>query len=104
MKKLIALALIIAMCLSLVACGGEESTVPVVGHWRFEKTQIDLVIKSDKTGTLSKGDNMVEFTWKFSEESGLLLLTSSDGEVEEVTYFKDDDTLYADSLTFTRVK
>lgn len=104
MKKLIALTLVIVMCLSLVACGGKNSKTPVIGTWRYEKAQVDLVIKSDHTGSMTKGDNKIEFTWKFDSKSNLLLLTASDGEVEEVTYFEDDDTLYADSWTFTRVK
>lgn len=104
MKKAIALTLVIVLCLSLVACGGKESKNPVVGTWRYEKGQVDLVIKADKTGSMSKGDDKIEFTWKFSAESNLLLLTASNGEVEEVNYFEDDDTLYAEGWTFTRVK
>ncbi len=104
MKKLISILLVLIMCLSLVACGEKGGANSVIGKWRYEKLQVDLVIKSDKTGSMTKGGDTIEFTWKFSSESNLLLLTSTDGEIEEVNYFEDDDTLYADGWTFTRVK
>lgn len=104
MKKFFAMILLVALCLSLIACGEKSDNIPIIGKWYYEAEQVDLVIKDDKTGSMTKGDSVIEFTWKFSTESNLLLLTATNGEIEEVTYFKDDDTLYADGWTFTRVK
>jgi hypothetical protein len=105
MKRILAIVLLAALCLSLVACGGDKgSKVSLVGKWHYAEEQVDLTINADKTGSMVVGERTVEFTWKFSAESNLLLLTSTDGEIEEVNYFKEDDTLYADGWTFTRVK
>ena len=129
MKKIIALLLVAVMSLSLVACGGgsennnnepqtnnsssqqetadnsqeenADSAVNLVGTWEYAEANSVLVLNDDGTGEETSNGAL---TWKYDEASSTLLITfTKNNWTEECTYFKDDDTIYVDQMTFSRV-
>ena len=130
MKKIIALLLVAVMCFSLAACGGDneasnnnepqtnnsetqqetadnsqeenaDSAVNLVGTWEYTEANSVLVLNEDGTGEETSNGAL---TWKYDEASSTLLITfTKNNWTEECTYFKDDDTIYVDQWTFSRV-
>ncbi|MCF2651217.1 hypothetical protein [Anaeromassilibacillus senegalensis] len=130
MKRLIALLLVAVMCFSLAACGGDKETsnnnepqtnnsetqqetadnsqeenadsaVNLVGTWEYTEANSVLVLNEDGTGEETSNGAL---TWKYDEASNTLFITFTENNwTEECTYFKDDDTIYVDQWTFSRV-
>ena len=67
MKKIFALALVVALCLSLVACGGEikKAEKAIVGEWKTLNGDV-TTFKDDGTGTAPYGGT---FSWKYNKET-----------------------------------
>jgi hypothetical protein len=104
MKKVLAIILLAALCLSLVACGG-KSFRGVEGKWECSSSYGDYVMTLNKggKGTMVMDGKSYECTWEFDSKSNFIAVTLN-GNTETGTYMEDSDTLYIDSLKFTRAK
>ena len=90
-KRVFALALVLAMSLSLVACGGS-----IEGTWSIEEDGIkgSWTFEDDGKGEMSIGGMSVDFTYE-TDGDELTITTELMGEKSEDTYTYeiDGDTL-----------
>lgn len=101
MKKILAMVLLAALCLSLVACGSESG---VTGKWECDYgSGYVMTLESGGKGTMLYGDESYDITYEFESKSNAIVVTLN-GNSESGNYMEDSDTLYIDGLTFTRVK
>lgn len=84
MKRIIAIALLLAMALSLVACGGGQEADPslaIVGKWKNEAGDV-MEFSADGTGTCALGASGTRAcTWKYD----------ADGDRFVINYSTSDD-------------
>ncbi len=71
MKRIVALALLAALCLSLIACGSgtPEPGKEIVGTWKNADGQT-MTFKADGTGTVPSTAGTSGCTWRYDEKSG----------------------------------
>jgi len=102
MKKLIAILLVAVMCLSLVACGGNNASAgkAIVGEWK-DANGNTLIFNNDGTGVDAGGD---AFKWRYDSELecydistlGFSVTIETDNEIRYIhivnrTYYFIDD-------------
>lgn len=107
MKKIIATLLLAVMCLTLVACGEQNTTDAFIGTWENKKQTYTLVVNKDKTGSLAQkgedGENeTIEFTWIFDDATRTLILQSEEEGDIRLTYLEVNDTLVSAYTSFER--
>lgn len=100
MKRILAIVLLAALCLSLVACG---SKVSILGEWKTDNDKYVMTLEKDGKGTMKMDDETYDCTWEFDMQSRAVAITVN-GNTEIGTYMESSDTLYVDSLKFVRVK
>lgn len=80
MKRIIAIALLVVLALSLVACGGPQPIDPataIVGKWKNDEGAT-MEFKADGTGSCYLGSaGYRDCTWKYNAESGVFEINYS---------------------------
>ena len=119
MKKAISLLLALVLCLSLCACGGGNSedadlnetakALPIIGTWEClgdQKVVINgdtaagtqLIIREDKTGIITSGEQSVALTWNYDAATRTVIMYSAEdpSEVETFVYLEVINSLSND--------
>ncbi len=96
MKKIIALALLAVMLLTLAACGAPAEAGPegaIVGTWKAEDGK-EMTFKTDGTGTAYTSNGLsVECKWTY-------IADSSEFELQSMPFGKIKITIAEDKLTW----
>ena len=102
-KRVFALALVLAMSLSLVACGGsdeessEESKKPSIeGSWVYEEDgqKVTYTFKEDGTGIMSIAGITIDITYETNDDELTITTNIMNEESSEIyNYEVDGDTL-----------
>ena len=113
MKKVISLLLALVMCLSLCACGGnetpteaEKADLKIIGTWKTDPSYNDyvMVINDDNTGSLSVNGGTESLTWTYDEATCTLTLTKANSPDTTLIYVEENDTLVSMGPTFMRAE
>lgn len=79
MKRIIAMLLLLAMALSLVACGGQKAdpSLAIVGKWKNEAGDV-MEYLADGTGTCALGASGTRpCTWKYDADGDRFIINYS---------------------------
>ena len=123
MKKLsmlLAVVLVLALALSVTACGGKKAENTLVGTWEYTDAEYGLdaayVLKDDGTGTytMKVGEEEVTYELKYEVRDGHLLVTFVNNDVfteddvfDNAFRFQDANTLiiadsFGEEMTFVK--
>ncbi len=73
-KRIIALSLLAALCLSLVACGGSsEPGKEIVGTWKNADGQT-MTFTASGTGTVPSTGGTSQCTWRYDEKAEVYII------------------------------
>jgi len=100
MKKVFSVLLVLAIAISLVACGAKVEE-KILGKWTFATQTI--IFNADHTGELLMNGESRAVTWSFDEGSRQILVTMVEsGMTDEGIYRESDDTINVDGAIFER--
>lgn len=104
MKKVVSILLLLALCISLCACGGlaqGNSKQALIGEWKSVRYNASFDFRSDGTGTVcNKDGSMQGFSWKYDKELKCYLLAMSQTFTitlqsrDGIAYFEFDKQLF----------
>lgn len=119
MKRILSLILILAICLSMCACGNsttgsssetvtnKKKTIEVVGDWTAtnETSRVYISLNEDYTGEMESEGIAFKFTWKYDKSTYDVTIDFEAVNMPgKLTYHPEDDTLiFLDGTVLSRV-